>query len=199
MRRIVSREFGPVGNLAVEEAPDPEPADGEVVVAVEAAAVSFVDGLIVGGRYEVRPPLPHPPGSAVAGRVQAVGRDVARVSVGDPVAVLSMGGGGFATHLVAPEGAVSPVPAGLSPEVAATALENYSTMTFALSARVDVRPSEWVLVLGAGGAIGLAAVDVARAAGARVIGAASTEDKRAAATAAGAEVVVGYPDLKDSV
>src|SRR4051794_800932 len=115
MRRIVSREFGPVGNLAVEEAPDPAPADGEVVVAVEAAAVSFVDGLIVEGRYQVRPPLPYTPGSAVAGRVQAVGRDVARVSVGDPVGVLSMGGGGLATPPVAPRGGGSPVAAGPGP------------------------------------------------------------------------------------
>jgi NADPH2:quinone reductase len=199
VRRIVCREFGPVDRLELVEEPDPSPGPGEVVVAVEAAAVAFVDGLIVQGRYQVRPPLPHTPGSAVAGRVRAVGADVATVSVGDPVVVLSMGGGGFATDLVAPAWAVSPLPDGVPAAVAATAVESYSTLTFALSRRVQVRPGEWVLVLGAGGGIGLAAVDVARAAGARVVAAASTEAKRDAAQAAGAEVTVDYTDLKDRV
>ncbi|RBY79563.1 NADPH:quinone oxidoreductase family protein [Geodermatophilus sp. TF02-6] len=199
MRRIVCREFGPVERLAPVEEPDSAPGPGEVVVAVEAAAVSFVDGLIVQGRYQVRPPLPHTPGSAVAGRVRSVGADVAAVSPGDRVVVLSMAGGGFATDLVAPASAVSPLPVGLAPALAATAVENYSTMAFALSSRVRVDPGEWVLVLGAGGGIGLAAVDVARAAGARVVAAASSQTKREAARAAGAEVVVDYADLKTRV
>jgi NADPH2:quinone reductase len=199
MRRIVCRQFGPVDGLLLEEEPDPAPGPGEVVVGVEAAAVSFVDGLIVEGRYQVRPPLPYTPGTAVAGRVRAVGADVPDVATGDRVAVLSMAGGGFATDLVTPAAALAPLPPGLTAERAATAIENYSTMTFAFSQRVRVDPGEWVLVLGAGGAIGLAAVDVARAAGARVIAAASSEDKRAAAGAAGAEVVLGYTDLKDRV
>lgn len=199
MRRIVCREFGPVDRLVLETGPDPSPGDGEVLVAVEAAAVSFVDGLIVQGRYQVRPSLPHTPGSVVAGRVHAVGADVEAVSVGDPVVVLSMAGGGFATHLVTPARSVSPLPDGVPAAVAATAVESYSTLVFTLSHRVQVRPGEWVLVLGAGGGIGLAAVDVARAAGARVVAAASTEAKRAAALAAGAEVTVDYADLKDRV
>ena len=199
MRRIVCREFGPVDGLTLVEEPDPTPGPGEVVVAVEAAAVSFVDGLMVEGRYQVRPPLPWTPGSAVAGRVRAVGEGVGAAAVGQRVAVLSMAGGGYATDLVVPAESLSPLPPGLAPELAATAIENYSTLTFALSRRVRVEPGEWVLVLGAGGAIGLAAVDVARAAGARVIGAASSEAKRAAATAAGADVVLDYTDLKDRV
>ena len=199
MRRIVCREFGPVDRLELVEEPDPSPGPGEVVVAVGVAAVAFVDGLVVQGRYQVRPPLPHTPGSVVAGRVRAVGVDVGTVSVGDPVVVLSMAGGGFASDLVAPAWAVSPLPDGVPAAVAATAVESYSTLTFALSRRVQVRPGEWVLVLGAGGGIGLAAVDVARAAGARVVAAASTEAKRDAAHAAGAEVTVDYTDLKDRV
>ena len=199
MRRIVCREFGPVERLVLVEEPDPEPGPGEVAVAVAAAAVSFVDGLIVEGRYQVRPPLPYTPGSAVAGRVRAVGGEVNGLAVGDPVVVLSMAGGGYTTDLVVPASAVAACPAGLAPELAATVIENYSTMTFAFSSRVPVRPGEWVLVLGAGGGIGLAAVDLARAAGARVVAAASTEAKREAARAAGAEVVVGYTDLKTRV
>ncbi|MGY1704416.1 zinc-binding dehydrogenase [Geodermatophilus sp. SYSU D00697] len=199
MRRIVCQEFGPVDRLELVEEADREPGPGEVAVAVEAAAVSFVDGLIVQGRYQVRPPLPHTPGTAVAGRVRSVGPDVAGVAAGDPVVVLSMAGGGFTTDLVAPAIAVVPLPAGLAPARAVTAVENYSTMSFALASRVPVRAGEWVLVLGAGGGIGLAAVDVARAAGARVVAAASTAAKRAAAEAAGAEVTLDYSDLKARV
>ncbi|WP_100498874.1 zinc-binding dehydrogenase [Geodermatophilus chilensis] len=199
MRRIVCREFGPVDRLSIVEEPDPAPGPGEVVVGVEAVAVSFVDGLMVEGRYQVRPPLPWTPGSAVAGRVRAVGAGVHTAAVGDPVAVLSMAGGGFATDLVVRASALCPLPPGLAPDLAATAIENYSTMSFALTHRVRVEPGEWVLVLGAGGAIGLAAVDVARAAGARVVAAASSAAKRAAAEAAGAEVVLDYTDLKDRV
>jgi NADPH2:quinone reductase len=188
-----------VDRLVVAEEADPEPKDGNVVVAVDAAAVSFVDGLIVQGRYQVRPPLPYTPGTAVCGRVQAVGGGVDSLEVGDQVGVLSLAGGGFATHLVAPAEAVARLPEGLAAEVAATSIENYSTITFALTHRVRVRPGEWVLVLGAGGGIGLAAVDVARAAGARVIAAASSDAKRAAASLAGAEVVIDYTDLKSHV
>ena len=199
MRRVVCREFGPVDRLTVLEEPDPEPMVGEVVVAVDAAAVSFVDGLIVQGRYQVRPLLPYTPGTAVCGRVQTVGSGVGSVEVGDQVSVLSLAGGGFTTHLVAPAEAVARLPVGLPAELAATAIENYCTMTYAFSHRVRVRPGEWVLTLGAGGGIGLAAVDVACAAGGRVIAAASSEAKRAAARAAGAEVVIDYTDLKGHV
>ncbi len=166
-------------------------------MAVEAAAVSFVDGLMVEGRYQMRPPLPWTPGSAVAGRVRAVGEGVGAVEVIDPVAVPSMAGGGFTTHPVVPAAALCSLPPGLAPELAATAIENYSTLSFALAHRVRVEPGEWVLVLGAGGANSLVAVDVAGAAGARVLGAASSEAKRTAATAAGAEVVLGLTDLKE--
>lgn len=199
MRRIVCREFGPVDGLALVTEPDPVPGPGEVLVGVEAAAVAFVDGLMVQGRYQVRPPLPWTPGSVVAGRVRAAGPDVDGGTVGERVAVLSMAGGGYTTDLVVPAAALCPLPAGLAPELAATAIENYSTMAFAVDHRVPLRPGEWVLVLGAGGGIGLAAVDVARAAGARVVAAASTPAKRAAAAAAGAEVVLDYTDLKDRV
>jgi NADPH2:quinone reductase len=188
-----------VDRLTLLEEPDPEPMAGEVVVAVDAAAVSFVDGLIVQGRYQVRPPLPYTPGTAVCGRIHGIGRGVDSVEVGDRVSVLSLGGGGFATHLVAPVEAVARLPEGLAAELAAAAIENYSTMAYALSQRVVVRPGEWVLVLGAGGGIGLAAVDVARAAGGRVIAAASTDAKRAAAHLAGAEVAIDYHDLKSHV
>jgi NADPH2:quinone reductase len=196
MRRVVCTQFGPADGLALVVEPDPEPGAGQVVVAVEAAGVSFVDGLIVEGGYQVRPPLPFSPGSAVAGTVAAVGAGVTAHVVGDRVTGLASGGG-YTTHAVLAERAAHPLPVGIPAAVAATALESYCTLLFAVEHRVRIAPGAWVLVLGAGGGIGLAAIDVARSLGARVIAVASSEQKRAAALAAGAEHAVGYDDLKN--
>jgi NADPH:quinone reductase len=196
MRRVLCTEFGPVEKLVVVEEPDPVPGAGEVLVGVDAAGVSFVDGLIARGLYQVRPPLPYTPGSAVAGRVLALGDGVQKPVVGERVAALMTGFGGYASHVRLPATSVCTLPDAVRPEVASTAIENYSTLCFAVANRVRVAAGEWVLVLGAGGGIGLAAVDVVRGRGARVIGVASTEEKRAAARAAGAEQAIGYDDLK---
>ena len=171
--------------LKVVEESDPTPSEGEVLVAVDAAGVSFVDGLIVRGLYQERPVLPFTPGWAVAGRVTAVGDGVRDVTLGQRVAALMMGYGAYSSHVTLPATSVSPLPDAVGAEVAATAIENYSTVVFTVTNRVRVASDEWVVVLGAGGGIGLAAVDVARASGARVIAVASTDEKRAAASAAG--------------
>ena len=226
MRRIVCEEFTEPATVRVEDLPTPVPGPGEVLVEVDAAGVSFVDDLIARGRYQVRPPLPFTPGSTLAGRVTAVGDGTNDTAVGDgtghtavgdgtshtavgggvrgpvvgdSVAALLTGFGGFTSHAVLPAPAVVAVPDGVSPAVAATAIENYCTLVFAVTRRVPVRPGEWVVVLGAGGGIGLAAVDVARGLGARVLAVASTPDKRDAATAAGAEAAIDYADLKDRI
>jgi NADPH2:quinone reductase len=201
MRRMACREFGPPERLVLEEAPDPRPGPGEVLVGVRAAGVSFVDGLMVGGGYQLKPPLPFTPGLVAAGEVLEVGAGVSTVARGSRVVASSFDLGGYATHRVLPAGAVVPLPDAVSFEVAATAVESYATMLFALTRRTAVRPGEWVLVLGAGGGIGLAAVDVARSLGARVIAAASSPAKRAAAMDAGAQVAVDYQteDLKARV
>ena len=201
MRRVVCREFGPPERLVLEEAPDPEPCPGEVLIRVRAAGVSFVDGLIVAGLYQVKPPLPFIPGLVVAGEVAAAGADVPGLPAGSRVAGCWMGLGGYATHRVLPAEAVVPLPAAVSFEVAATAVDSYATMLFALTRRTSVRPGEWAVVLGAGGGIGLAAVDVASSLGARVIAAASSQAKRAASAAAGAQVTIDYQteDLKARV
>lgn len=188
MQRVLCREFADPERLEVVEEPTPQPGPDEVLVEVEAAAVSFVDGLIARGGYQVKPPLPFTPGGAVAGTVD-----------GARVAALLPSFGGFASHVVLPAEAVVAVPAGVSAGIAASSMENYGTMAFALEHRVAVRPGEQVVVLGAGGGIGLAAVDCARAAGARVVAVASTPDKRDAALAAGAEHAIGYDDLKDAI
>ena len=197
MRAVVCSEFAPIDQLRIEERPDPEPGPGKVVVAVRAAGVNFVDGLFVQGRYQIKPPLPFTPGGEVAGDVVAVGEGVDSVAVGDRVLAMPWLGG-FASHVELAAGGVVPIPGSLSYGQAAALVQSYGTMLFAFTHRVEVREGEWVLVLGAGGGIGLAAVDVARHLGARVIAAASSDEKLAGATAAGAEATINYEteDLK---
>ncbi|MCW0216423.1 MAG: NADPH:quinone oxidoreductase family protein [Pseudonocardia sp.] len=199
MQRVVCTAFGDVADLELVEEETPSPGPGEVLVEVEAAGVSFVDGLIVRGLYQVRPPLPFTPGSTVAGRVVAVGDDVASPAVGTPVAGLVLGFGGYTSHLVLPARSTVPLPPGVTATTAVTAIESYSTLVFGVTHRVSISPGEWVVVLGAGGGIGLAAVDVARSLGGRVLAVASSQDKRRAALAAGAETAIDYTDLKDGI
>ena len=175
--------------LRVQEQPDPEPGPGEVAVAVEAAGVNFVDGLFVAGQYQIKPSLPFVPGSEVAGHVVAVGPDVGGLALGDRV-LASVGLGGFASRVVVPATAAIVLPEGLDAPRAATFTQSYSTSLFALRDRAHAAPGETVLVLGAGGGVGRAAIGVARALGCRVLGVASSADKRDAALAAGAEAVV---------
>jgi NADPH2:quinone reductase len=198
MRAVVCTEFAPIDRLVIEERPDPEPGPGKVVVAVRAAGVNYVDGLFVQGRYQIKPPLPFTPGGEVAGDVVAIGDGVEGVAVGDRVLAMPWLGG-FASHVELAAGAVVPIPGPLSYGQAAALVQSYGTMLFAMTRRMQVRAGEWVLVLGGGGGIGLAAIDVARHLGAHVIAAASTPDKLAAATAAGAEATIAYEseDLKE--
>ncbi len=189
MRAAVCHELGPPSVLRIEERPDPEPGPGEVAVAVEAAGVNFVDGLFVAGQYQMKPSLPFVPGSEVAGHVVAVGPGVDAVSMGDRV-LASVGLGGFASRVVVPAASAIALPEGMDAPRAATFTQSYSTCLFALRDRAQAAPGETVLVLGAGGGVGLAAIGVARALGCRVLGVASSADKREAALAAGAEAVV---------
>ncbi len=200
MRAAVCNELGPPSVLKVEDRPDPEPGSGEVVVAVEAAGVNFVDGLFVAGQYQIKPKLPFVPGSEVAGHVEAVGPDVRRVAVGDRV-LASVGLGGFASRVVVPAGSAIALPDGLDAARAATFTQSYSTSLFALRDRAQAAPGESVLVLGAGGGVGLAAIGVALTLGCRVLGVASSVDKREAALGAGAEAVLdpASEPLKEAV
>jgi len=197
MRAVVCTEFAPIDQLVIEERPDPTPGAGNVVVAVRAAGVNFVDGLFVQGKYQIKPPLPFTPGGEVAGDVVAVGDGVTTVAVGDRVLAMPWLGG-FASHVELSANGVVPIPGDLSYGQAAALVQSYGTMLFAMTRRAQVRAGEWVLVLGAGGGVGLAAIDVARHLGARVIAAASSEDKLDAARAAGAEATIAYEtdDLK---
>jgi NADPH:quinone reductase len=200
MRVIVCPTLGPLEQVAVEERDQPEPGPGQVAVDVRAAGVNFVDGLICQGRYQLRPAVPFVPGGEIAGVVRAVGAGVDTVAEGDRVLALT-GFGGFAEQVVLPVAAAYRLPDTLSFAQGASLVQSYCTAMIALARRCAVAPDEWVLVLGAGGGIGLAAIDVAVALGGRVIAAASTPGRLAAATAMGAEASVAYEgeDLKTRV
>ena len=198
MRRMHCVELGDPTLLQLAEEPTPRPAPGEALIETEAVGVSFVDGLIVRGAYQVRPPVPFTPGNCVVGMVTAVGSPEDEALLGRRVAsVLDGLGCAYATHVLAPAETLAAVPAGIAPDVAAASMESYLTVLFATTHRVTIAAGEEVVVLGAGGGIGLAAIDVARSLGARVTAVASTEEKRSAALRAGAADAIGYGDPSD--
>ncbi len=199
MQRILCTGFGSPDMLQLVDEPTPGAGPDEVLIEVAAAGTSFVDGLIVEGKYQIRPELPFTPGSALSGQVVECGANVDHLAIGVPVACIDMDFGCYTSHAVRPAAGVVLVPDGVDLTVAASAAENYSTMVFAVTRRVTIEPGEQVVVLGAGGSIGLAAVDVAHGLGARVVAVASTEQKRAAALAAGADVAIDYHNLKDAI
>jgi len=197
VERITCTEWGPPESLVLEEIATPEPGPGQVLVGVAAAGVNFVDALFVAGTYQIKVPPPFTPGSELAGTVLAVGDGVQGVGVGDRV-LSSLGLGAFASHAVLPAASVVPVPHQLPLPAAAALVQSYCTAWFSLTRRTSVGPGDQVLVLGAGGGVGLAAIDVARHLGARVIAAASTDEKLADAEAMGAQATIAYEreDLK---
>ena len=184
MRRVVCEEFGPLEKLAVVEGPDLVAGDGQVVIDVEAAGVNYVDGLIVQGRYQIKPPLPFTPGMEIAGTLAGSGERVLALPWF----------GGYASQVVVARDAALPIPEGVTMGQAATVVQSYATALFALTRRTTVAPGEWVAVLGAGGGVGLATIDVAKSLGAKVVACASTEAKLDAARATGADAFVAYED-----
>ena len=193
MRRVILHEFGPFSNLQFEECPDPVPKPQQVVVAIEAGGIGFVDTLCVHGTYQALPVLPWVPGCELAGSVVAVGDAVTRFAVGDRVLSTSWTPS-FQTHAVLSEDELGPVPGPLTAGQAAGLVASYGTMLYAFTRRMTLAPGEWVVVLGAGGGVGLAATDLATTMGARVLACASSSDKLELAGRAGAEVTVDYSD-----
>ena len=189
---------GPSG-LRVDELPEPEPGPGEVVIEVRAAGVNFPDVLLSYGKYQFKPPTPFVPGGEAAGVGAAVGAGVTGVAVGDR-AVVTMVHGAFAERVVVPAEAVLRVPAAVSFEVAAATLLTYATTWHALVDRAGLRAGETLLVLGAAGGVGIAAVEIGKLLGARVIAAASSAEKLAFCRAHGADETIDYvrEDLKES-
>ena len=192
----------PVGVEALTwtELPTPEPQPGEVLIEIRAASLNFPDLLIVQNKYQFKPPLPFVPGSEYAGIVRAIGAGVQHLQVGQSVACLS-GTGGFATHMVAPAKLCMPLPEGFPHTDAAAFMMIYATSHHALMDRAALRAGETVLVLGAAGGVGTAAIQIAKAAGARVIAAASTDEKCAVCHAQGADATINYAaqNLRDAI
>lgn len=180
-----------VDALTWQERPTPQPAAGEVLIQIEAASLNFPDLLIVQNKYQTKPPLPFVPGSEFAGVVKAVGEGVTHLHVGQAVACLS-GTGGFGTHTLAPAKLCLPLPAGFPAVDAAALIMTYATSHHALIDRAQLRAGETVLVLGAAGGVGTAAIQIAKAMGARVIAAASSDDKCALCSSLGADATINY-------
>ena len=177
--------------LIWKELPTPAPKPGEVLIAIKAASLNFPDLLIVQNKYQVKPPLPFVPGSEYAGVVQAVGAGVKHLQVGQNVACLS-GTGGFATHAIAPAALCMPLPPGFSYVDAAAFIMIYATSHHALVDRAQLKAGETVLVLGAAGGVGTSAIQIAKALGAKVIAAASTDEKCALCRSIGADATINY-------
>jgi len=192
----------PVGVDALnwKEIPTPQPAAGEVLIEIKAASLNFPDLLIVQNKYQTKPPLPFVPGSEYAGIVQAVGAGVGSLKVGQHVACLS-GTGGFGTHTLAPAALCLPLPDAFSFVDAAAFTMIYGTAYHALVDRAQLKASETVLVLGAAGGVGTAAIQIAKVVGARVIAAASSDEKCALCKSIGADVVINYSteNLRDAI
>jgi NADPH:quinone reductase len=180
-----------VNALQWRELPTPEPRAGEVRIAVKAASLNFPDLLIVEGKYQFKPPLPFVPGSEYAGIVEAVGDGVVHLKPGQPVAAIA-GTGGFGTHAIVDAGRVLPLPPGFAITDGAAFAFTYGTSHHALIDRARLLPGETVLVLGAAGGVGTAALQIAKAAGATVIAAASTDEKCALCKQLGADATLNY-------
>jgi NADPH:quinone reductase len=185
MHCVVCHELGSLSSLGLEERPTPQPGDGQVLVEIKAAGASFVDALQASGKYQFAMPAPYVPGGESAGVIAAVGSGVTGWAVGDRV-VAQSGVGAFASHVIVSSGQLLAIPDAIDFARAASFLQVYGTAWFAFRHRTVVRPGETVLVTGAGGGVGLAAIDVARSLGATVIAVASTPEKRELALAAGA-------------
>lgn len=200
MRAVVCTAYGPPESLVIQELPPLEPGPGDVVISVKAASVNFPDVLIIQNKYQVKPPLPFSPGSEVAGVAKAVGGGVTHVKPGDRVMAI-IGYGAFAEEVRAESARVLPIPDGMSFETAAAFGLTYATSDHALRDRGALAAGETLLVLGAAGGVGIAAIEIGKAVGARVIACASTADKLAVCRAHGADDAIDYAteDLRDRI
>lgn len=192
----------PVGVDALQwkELPTPQPRAGEVLVRIEAASLNFPDLLIVQNKYQHKPPLPFVPGSEYAGVVEAVGEGVTHLKAGQRVACLS-GTGGFGTHTIAPAALCIPLPPDFPAVDAAAFIMTYGTSHHALVDRAQLKAGETLLVLGAAGGVGTAAIQIAKVVGARVIAAASSDEKCELCKSIGADATIDYSqgNLRDSI
>lgn len=197
MRAVVCKDWGPPESLTVEEVPDLHADAGQVVIDVKAASANYPDVLIIQNQYQFKPPLPFTPGSEVAGVVREVGEGVTQVAPGDRV-LATTGWGGFAEQVRTGGASAIPIPDAMSYEDASSLLMTYATSHYALVDRGKLQAGETLLVLGAAGGTGLSAVEIGKVLGARVIAAASSDEKLAVCKEHGADELINYEreDLK---
>ncbi|MBR1126362.1 NADPH:quinone oxidoreductase family protein [Bradyrhizobium lablabi] len=191
MKAVVVEKYDSIDNVGLKDVALPDVSAGQVRVKIRAASIGFVDGLKVQGLYQTKDPLPFTPGTEFAGIVDEVAGDVSGLTRGTPVMGMTRSGA-LAEYIAVPAAAVTAMPDGIAPEVGAAFRANYLTALYALSERASLRSEEILLVLGAAGGTGIAAVQVGKLLGARVIAAGSTEQKRKFATDHGADSVVDY-------
>jgi NADPH2:quinone reductase len=200
MKAVMCRQWGPPEQLVVEDVPTREPGQGEVRIRIHAASVNFPDVLIIQNKYQFKPELPFIPGSEGAGEVISVGEGVTHVKAGDRV-LANTGTGSFAQEMIAPAGKVVLMPEGMSFETAAAFTLTYGTSWHAIKDRAAIRPGETMLVLGAAGGVGISAIEIGKALGARVIAAASSDDKLKVCREHGADETINYEteDLREGI
>ena len=200
MKAVLCKAYGPPESLVLEDVEPLKPGRGQVVVGVKACGVNFPDVLIIQGKYQFKPPMPFSPGSEIAGVVKELGAGVERVKVGDRVIAFT-GHGGFAEEVLAEAAQLIPMPDIMDFATASAFVLTYGTSHYALKDRAQLKPGETLLVLGAAGGVGLAAVEIGKVMGARVIAAASSDEKLAVCKEHGADEVINYAteDLRERV
>jgi NADPH:quinone reductase len=192
MKAMLCKQYGPPDSLVLEEVPSPKPGDGQVLISVKAAGVNFPDVLMIQNKYQFRPPLPFSPGGEVAGIVKELGAGVTNVKVGDRV-IGSTGWGGYAEEVLAPAARCIPFPSNMDFVEASGFVMTYGTSHHALKDRANLKAGETLLVLGAAGGVGMAAVEIGKVMGARVVAAASSQDKVDMCVKRGADAGIVYP------
>ena len=200
MKAVVCKQFGPPESLVIEDLPSPTPGAGEVVVSVKAASVNFPDVLIIQDKYQSKPPLPFSPGSELAGVVKEVGPGVTHAKPGDKVIAFTTYGA-FAEEVKTEAARLLPLPEGMSFESGASFILTYGTTDHALRDRATLRSGETLLVLGAAGGVGIAAIEIGKALGARVIACASSAEKLQVCREHGADETINYvaEDLRERI
>ncbi|MDO8301276.1 NADPH:quinone oxidoreductase family protein [Lacisediminimonas sp.] len=200
MKAVVCKQWGPPDSLVIEDLPDLLPGEGQVTIEVHAAGVNFPDVLIIQNKYQSKPALPFTPGNELAGVVSAVGAGVTQYKVGDRV-IAFIGHGAFAQQACVPVESMMPMPAGMDFDIAAAITLTYGTSHHAVVDRAQLQPGETLLVLGAAGGVGLAAIEIGKALGARVIAAASSDEKLAVCREHGADATINYStqDLREAI
>ena len=200
MRAVLCHSYCEPEDLKLEEVDDPVAEANQVVIDIHATSINFPDTLIIAGKYQSKPPFPFSPGGELAGTIRTLGADVTGWAVGDCV-IASVGHGGFAEQIAVPASYLRAVPEGMDFSSAAALTTAYGTSYYALKQRGQLQAGETLLVLGAAGGVGTAAVELGKAMGARVIAAASTDEKLEVAKRLGADAGVNYADgeMKDKV